>query len=268
MNVLAEIVKKKREEIAKLAEDGVPQSAVERSLGRRTIDVPKILARDIGAPLRLIAEIKFKSPSAGALSKKMSAAERAVAYANAGASMVSVLCDGPFFDGSYDDLENARAALDEANADVPVLCKEFVLDAAQLDVARARGADAILLIARILDRDELPALVLAAKSRGLEPLVEIANEEELARALETPALLIGVNARDLDTLAMDSKKAAALVADIPPDRVALHLSGVKSEADVSTVARGRADAALIGEILMREDDPSSLLTRFLEASDG
>ena len=268
MSILAEIVRKKREEIAKLNDEGVPQSAVERSLGRRTIDVPKILARDIGAPLRLIAEIKFKSPSAGVLSKKMSAAERAVAYVNAGASMVSVLCDRPFFDGSYDDLEGARTALDRAHPEVPVLCKEFVLDARQLDVARARGADAVLIIARILDRDELPMLVDAAKSRGLEPLVEVANEDDLARALETSARLVGVNARDLDTLAIDSKNAAALVAEIPPDRVALHLSGVKSEANLAEVARGRADAALIGEILMREDDPSSLLARFADAAYG
>ena len=268
MSILAEIVKKKREEIAKLTEEGVPRSAVERSLGRRTIDVPKILARDVGAPLRLIAEIKFKSPSAGALSKKMTAAERAVAYVNAGASMVSVLCDSHFFDGSYDDLESARAALDETHPEVPVLCKEFVLDAAQLDVARARGADAVLVIARILDHDELPALVDAAKSRGLEPLVEIANEDDLARALETSARLVGVNARDLDTLAIDSKTAAALVAEIPPDRVALHLSGVKTEANLTEVARGRADAALIGEILMREDDPTSLLARFADAAYG
>ncbi len=266
MSVLADIVKKKREEIAKLTEDGVPRSAVERSLGRRTIDVPSVLARDIGAPLRLIAEVKFKSPSAGPLSKKMSAAERAVAYANAGASMVSVLCDGPFFDGSYADLESARAALDDAHPLVPLLCKEFVLDARQLDVARARGADAILIIARILDRDELSLLVHGAKSRGLEPLVEIANDEELARALDTPARIIGVNARDLDTLAIDSKRASALVAAIPPDRVALHLSGVKTEADLGQVARGRADGALIGEILMREEDPSALLARFADAA--
>ncbi|MGH7326874.1 MAG: indole-3-glycerol phosphate synthase TrpC, partial [Polyangiaceae bacterium] len=105
-----------------------------------------------------------------------------------------------------------------------------------------------------------------AKSRGLEPLVEIANEEELARALDTPARVIGVNARDLDTLAIDSKRAAALVADLPPDRVAIHLSGVRSEADLTLVARGRADGALIGEVLMREEDPSALLARFADAA--
>ncbi len=264
MGVLAAIVENKKREVADMRARGGPPTL--RDLGREPIDVVKALTRPIGAPLRLITEIKFKSPSAGALSKKLSAAARAVLYARAGASMVSVLCDSQFFDGSYEDLQSARVALDREKIAAPVLCKEFVLDEMQLDWARAHGADAVLLIARILEGDTLAQLVDASIRRGLEPLVEVASEEELDRALTTRARVFGVNARDLDTLKIDSQKAIELVARISPDRVALHFSGVKNQDDLDAVARGRADGALIGEVLMREDDPSALLASFVEAS--
>ena len=134
--------------------------------------------------------------------------------------------------------------------------------------ARAKGADCILLIARILSETELGDLIVVAERLGLEPLVEIATDEELDRALATPAHLIGVNARDLDTLRMDPERAARLVARIPPERIAIHLSGLASEDDVRRVAHGRADAALVGEALMRQDDPSDLLSRLTVAAAG
>ena len=264
MGILAEIVENKKREIAELRARGGPPSL--RDLGREPIDVVRALARPIGAPLRLITEIKFKSPSAGALSKKLDAAARAVIYARAGAAMISVLCDRHFFDGSYEDLESARSALDREKLAAPLLCKEFVLDEVQLDWARVRGADAVLLIARILEGEALARLVEAAVRRGLEPLVEVTSEEEIDRALATRARVFGVNARDLDTLKIDPKRAAELVARVSPERVALHFSGVKNQDDLDSVARGRADGALIGEVLMREDDPSALLASFVEAS--
>jgi indole-3-glycerol phosphate synthase len=263
MGVLADIVENKKREVAVMRARGGPSL---HDLGREPIDVAQALARPMGAPLRLITEIKFKSPSAGALSKKLDAASRAVAYARAGAAMVSVLCDSHFFDGSYEDLQSARIALDNEKIAAPLLCKEFVLDEIQLDWARARGADAVLLIVKILDRDTLARLVGASLSRGLEPLVEVASAAELETALATRARLIGVNARNLDTLEMDRHACTALVENIPEDRIALYLSGVRSEADLDSIARGRADAALIGEVLMRADDPSELLKRFVDAS--
>lgn len=267
MSLLATIVAQKRAEIAR----GMPAPAA--SLPRRPIAVAQRLARSSSSsssssPLRLVTEIKFKSPSAGPLSRALSAGERAVAYAEAGATMISVLCDGPFFDGSYADLAEARTALRAAGLEVPLLAKEFVLDPSQLACAAEHGADAVLLIVRLVDRATLTSLVLRARELALEPLVEVVSEAELAMALEADARLIGVNARDLDTLEMDAERASRIVGAIPEGRVALHLSGVKDPAAVAEVSRGRADAALLGEALMRQDDPRPLLRRLVQAADG
>ncbi|HEX7664717.1 MAG TPA: indole-3-glycerol-phosphate synthase [Polyangiaceae bacterium] len=261
MGVLDAIVAKKREEVAALKAAAPPPK-----LARTPIDVFSALERAPGDPLRLITEIKFKSPSAGPLSRALSAAERAIVYARGGATMISVLCDETFFDGSFVRLAEARAALDANALAVPLLAKEFVIDESQLDLARASGADAVLLIARIVDEAALPALVDAAFARGLEPIVEVVSDAEIERALATEARVFGVNARDLDTLKMDPARAAELVAKIPRGRVALHFSGIGSGIDVSNVARGRADGALLGEALMRRDDPSAFLAELVHAA--
>jgi indole-3-glycerol phosphate synthase len=226
--------------------------------------VDSTLRRASGAPLRLIAEIKRKSPSAGALSTVLAADARARAYAAAGASMVSVLTDGEFFGGSWDDLVDVRRVLPHT----PILAKEFIIDERQLVEAASCGADAALIIVRIVPPDLLPKLVTAALHLGLEPFVEVVSEDELARTLATDARVIGVNARDLDALAMDTARATRVLAAIPPDRIAVRLSGIKVPADVAAVASSRADAALIGESLMREDDPAHLLSAFVNAASG
>jgi indole-3-glycerol phosphate synthase len=264
VSVLAKIVAAKRAEIAA----GLPSPASGSAPPHTPLDVVARLtrSRSAGAPLRLVTEIKFKSPSAGPLSRVLSAGERAVAYAEAGATMISVLCDRPFFDGSYAGLAEARFALRARGLDVPLLAKEFVIDPSQLVCAAAHGADAVLLIARLVDQATLTALVSRARELGLEPLVEVIDDAELAMALEANARLVGVNARDLDTLEMDAARAGRIVAAIPDGRVALHLSGVRDEAAVAEVSRGRADAALLGEALMRQDDPRPLLRRFVQAA--
>ncbi|MBX3203255.1 MAG: indole-3-glycerol-phosphate synthase, partial [Labilithrix sp.] len=209
--------------------------------------------------LRLVTEIKRRSPSAGPLSTALSVAERALSYARGGAAMISVLCDARFFDGGFAHLAEAREALDEAGLAVPLLAKEFVLHERQLVEAAASGADAALLIARIVDRARLASLVAHARELGLEPLVEVVTEDELAAALAAGATVIGVNARDLDTLVMDAARAARVLAAVPEDRIAVHLSGLKGPDDVTAVAKTDVDAALMGEALMREDDPARLL---------
>jgi indole-3-glycerol phosphate synthase len=258
VSVLADILDGKRREIEALR-------AVKRTpTSRRTVDVVEALRRH--AAMRLIAEVKLRSPSAGPLSRALSPQARALAYARAGAAMVSVLCDGPFFDGGWGDLGVARQALDAATLRVPLLAKEFVLDTRQIEEARDRGADAVLLIARIVDAAALMALVRAARAEGLEPLVEVVDEKELQDALAAGARVVGVNARDLDTLAMDAARTERVLASIPPGLVAVHLSGLRSAADVAHVARGRADAALVGEALMRQDDPGPLLAELVAAA--
>ena len=233
---------------------------------RENVDPIAALARRAGQPLHLVAEVKFKSPSAGELSKRLDAGARTIAYARAGAAMVSVLCDASFFGGGFSDLRAARASLDAAKLRLPLLAKEFVLDEVQLDLAAEHGADAVLLIARIVSPAVLAKLATAARARGLEPLIEVLDDNELAVAVACDARLIGVNARDLDTLAIDTDRAARILAAIPKGHTAIHLSGIKSAESVGLVARGRADAALLGEALMRKDDPEPLLRELVAAA--
>ncbi len=266
-SMLDKIITSKRAEVDAMRDDsdiedtwaptGVP--AFEAALRRAASGGPR-------PPLRLIAEHKRRSPSAGDLSTALSPGERAVAYARAGATAVSVLCDAPFFGGAWEHVGAARAALDGARLAAPVLAKEFIVDALQLTRARREGASAVLLIARIVTPAELKTLVSAARVADLEPLVEIVDEQELAAALDARARVIGVNARDLDTLDIDGARAARVLAAIPDDRVAVHLSGLRTPADVAAVAATRADAALVGEALMRLDDPSALLAEMVRAA--
>jgi indole-3-glycerol phosphate synthase len=211
--------------------------------------------------LSLITEIKRRSPSAGNLSTVLSVAERAAAYERAGASMLSVLCDARFFGGDYEHLAEARAA-----TSIPILCKEFVIDPVQLDAARAFGADAVLLIVRCLSAELTRSLIMAARERQLVPFVEVATEDELQVALDAGADLIGVNARDLDTLVMDAARAARVLTAIPAGVTRVHLSGLSKPDDVARIRASGADAALVGEALMRADDPEPLLRSLASAA--
>lgn len=252
MGVLDKILEQKRLELDGLRHRDLPATPPLRDTS---------LARAAGQPLRILAEIKHRSPSAGALSTKLSVEQRAVAYERAGASMASVLCDAHFFGGSYEHLAMARRA-----SNIPLLCKEFVIDEVQLDWARAYGADAVLLIVRCLDDATLHHLFTAAVAKGLLPLVEVATENEAARALAVGATTIGVNARDLDALVMDPERAARVIASIPKHITKLHLSGLSSPADVERIRRSGADGALVGEALMRQDDPEPLLRSLVAAA--
>jgi indole-3-glycerol phosphate synthase len=253
VGVLSDILAQKATELAALRKLKLPVPPARRDLSLRR--------EHNGGRLSLICEIKRRSPSAGALSTKLSVAERAAAYERAGASMLSILCDAHFFDGHYEHLLEARAV-----SQLPLLCKEFVLDEVQLDAARAFGADAVLLIVRCLSPARTIELVSAARQRDLVPFVEVASEAELAVALSAGADLIGVNARDLDTLQMDPARAARVLAAIPASLVRVHLSGLVGADDVQRIKSSGADAALVGEVLMRADDPEPLLRSLASAA--
>jgi indole-3-glycerol phosphate synthase len=250
--VLGRILAQKRDDVASLRQRRLPAPGPRRALD---------LHRMPGQALRLITEIKRRSPSAGALSTHLGVGERAAAYERGGASMISVLCDETFFDGRFEHLAEARAA-----SSLPLLCKDFVIDEVQLDAARSYGADAVLLIVRCLDDEPLRALVAAARQRELEPFVEIVDGTEAARALDAGATLIGVNARDLDSLVMDAERARTTLAALPDSVTRVHLSGLAKPEDVAAVARGPAHAALLGEALMRLDDPSPLLASLVASA--
>jgi indole-3-glycerol phosphate synthase len=250
--VLAEILATKAAEVKTLRQQRFGAGPPRR---------PVALARRPGEPLRLITEIKRRSPSAGPLSTKLGVVERALAYERGGASMVSVLCDARYFDGSFEHLAAVRAA-----TALPLLCKEFVIDEVQLDAARSHGADAVLIIVRCLEPPRVGALVRAARERDLEPFVEAASEDEARLAVDAGATLVGVNARDLDNLVMDGARAARILEALPATVVSVHLSGLKTPEAVAAVARGPAHAALIGETLMRRDEPEPLLRELVAAA--
>jgi indole-3-glycerol phosphate synthase/phosphoribosylanthranilate isomerase len=207
--------------------------------------------------LGAIAEIKRRSPSAGALRPDADPARIAPAYAAAGAAAISVLVDERF-GGTWDDLRAARAA-----TEAPLLAKGFFSTPEHLRTAKEAGADAVLLLLRDLDDDRVRALVGAADGLELDTLVEAHDAEELRRAVALDAPIVGVNARDLSTFAIDRRAQLELVASVPRDRVVIAESGIESRAQGAAAELAGADAILVGSALMRAADPAAKLTELL-----
>ncbi len=214
----------------------------------------------LAAPgMSLIAEIKRRSPSKGDLNPSLDPATMAKSYEHAGARAVSVLCEPEFFGGSSDDLVAAREA-----TDVPVLWKDFVLERVQLEEARSKGADAALLIVRMLD-DELASLVAACRELGLMPLVEIFNEEDLRRALDAGADVVGVNHRDLETFEEDPEATKRLRPLVPDDVILVAESAIETRADVEALEAIGVQAMLVGEAIVTAGDPEAKIRELLGA---
>jgi indole-3-glycerol phosphate synthase len=206
------------------------------------------LARETVA---LIAEVKRRSPSKGAINPSLDAAAQARAYEQGGASAISVLTEPSHFGGSADDLTEVVAAVR-----VPVLKKDFHVHPVQLLEAKALGAAAALLIVRALSPDELTTLCDFARAIELETLVEVRDENELARALAAGARVIGINNRDLETLKIDPATARRLLPLIPRDVIAIAESGMQNAADVEAAAAAGADAVLVGSFVSAAPDPA------------
>jgi len=201
------------------------------------------------APPAVIAEVKRASPSAGRIADEQDPGRRAAAYEAAGAAAVSVLTEPRHFDGSLADLRAVRLS-----TTVPVLRKDFLIHPAQVIESRAEGADAVLLIAAALSEPELKGMLAAAADLGLGALVEAHSREDLEKALATDAEVVGVNARDLETLEVDGERALALLARVPAERLAVMESGVSSPEHVRRAMDAGARAILVGEALMRAAD--------------
>jgi indole-3-glycerol phosphate synthase len=202
--------------------------------------------------LAVIAEIKRRSPSKGALDATLDPAGLAEAYAQGGASCLSVLTDEEFFAGSVADLQAAR----DATA-LPVLRKDFTVDARDVADARLMGADAVLLIAAALDELELIDYVELAAELHLDALVEVHDEPELDEALEAGATLIGVNQRELFTFEVDDERAERMAKAIPGGVVSIAESGIRDAADAQRLAAAGYDAILVGESLVTAPDPAA-----------
>ena len=214
---------------------------------RPSIDAEAVLRQD---GVSVIAEVKRSSPSKGVLAEIADPAHLASEYEAGGAHVISVLTEQRRFGGSLDDLAAVRAAVD-----IPVLRKDFIVSGYQLWEARAYGADIALLIVAALDQPALESLIERARTIGLTPLVEVHDEDEVRRAVDAGATIIGVNVRNLKTLEVDREVFARVAPSIPSSCVRIAESGVRGPHDLLAYAHAGADAVLVGESLVVGGDP-------------
>ena len=204
----------------------------------------------------VIAEVKKASPSKGLICENFDAVNTAKSYEQAGAACLSVLTDQHYFQGHDDYLKQARAAVS-----IPVLRKDFIIDAWQIYQSRALGADCILLIVAALADPQLYELTVLAKELGMDVLMEVHNHEELVRALNTPARLIGINNRNLKTFVTSLDTSVELAKEVPDDRIVISESGIHSTDHVKMLQKNTINAFLVGEAFMRKDNPGAELSR-------
>lgn len=256
--MLESIVAGVREDLAMREQQTSMESLKERaSRLPSAIDARQILARD---EVAVIAEVKRSSPSKGELAEIADPASLATEYEAGGASVISVLTEERRFEGSLSDLDAVRAKVD-----IPILRKDFIVSSYQLWEARAAGADMALLMCSVLDQSALVSLVERAESIGLTPLVEVHDADEVARAVDAGARVIGVNARDLKTLEVDRDNFAKVVPAIPAGIVKVAESGVRGPHDLIAYANAGADAVLVGESLVTGKDPRSAVNDLVTA---
>lgn len=257
-DILDKIIAVKREEIAQ-AIKRKPLAVVREDAESR------VLTRDFVGALRakisagqpaVIAEVKKASPSKGVLRADFIPADIAQSYAEHGAACLSVLTDRQFFQGSVDYLKQARAS-----CALPVLRKDFMVDAYQVYEARVMGADCILLIAACLDDAQMKALEALAFSLDMAVLVEVHDEAELERALKLRTPLVGINNRNLKTFEVSLDTTLSLLGKVPADRLLVTESGISTPADVKRLREARVNAFLVGEAFMRADDPGVALAQ-------
>jgi indole-3-glycerol phosphate synthase len=211
-----------------------------------------------GESVAVIAEVKRRSPSKGELVPSLDVAALARRYERAGASCMSVLTDSEHFGGSINDLQTARAA-----TDLPVLRKDFTVDLRDVCDARLMGADCVLLIAAVLSQGELRDMLSLARDIGIDALVEVHDEREVARAVECEAALIGVNQRDLVTFDVDHERAVRMGSVIPEACVRVAESGIRGRDDATSLASAGYDALLVGEHLVRAADTMAALSELI-----
>jgi len=240
----------------------VPQADLETRLSARGEDRPfrEALVRP---GLSLIAEFKRRSPSAGDISAGAIVGEQVQAYERGGAAALSVLTDERHFGGSLADLRDAMAA-----CDLPILRKDFIVDPYQLYEAAVNGADAVLLIVRALDDAALESMYVEARGLDLDCLVEVHDDEELQRALELDADVIGINNRDLDSGTVDIATTYELMPDVPAGKTVVAESGISSRAELDELERVGVDAVLMGEALMGSADPEAKVRELTGHDEG
>ena len=254
--ILDRIIAAKKEEV-ELTRRRMPLARIEQAAW----SAPP--ARDFRAALAgrdcaIIAEVKRRSPSRGVLQEGIDPVQVAAVYEHNGAAAVSVLTDGPFFGGSIEDLRAVGRSVG-----IPVLRKDFIIDPFQIYEARAAGADSLLLIAGILEQERLQDFLGISKSLGMTPLVEIHGREDLAKAHDAGAEIIGINNRDLRTFRTDTAKTLEMVVRIPEDRIVVSESGIATRDDIRGLMGVGVHAFLVGEALMAAPDAGKKLRELL-----
>ena len=259
-DILQKIVAVKREEVAaaRRQRDAASLRRDAESLGGVRDFAGALRGRVAAGGAAVIAEIKKASPSKGVLRADFRPAEIAASYAAGGATCLSVLTDEPFFQGSAAYLQQARAA-----CALPVIRKDFIIDAYQVDEARAMGADAILLIVACLDDGQMAELEAQALALGLSVLVEVHDGHELERALRLKTPLVGINNRNLRTFEVSLDTTIGLLREVPADRLLVTESGILVPADVARMRAAGVHAFLVGEAFMRADDPGAALAALI-----
>ena len=262
MGIIEQLIAGARQGVEERSRE-VPQADLESRLSARGEDRPfnEALVRP---GLSLIAEFKRRSPSAGEIAPPgTQVAEQVRAYERGGAAALSVLTDGPHFGGSLEDLREARAA-----CGMPIIRKDFIVDPYQLFEAAVNGADAVLLIVRALEDDQLRSLYEQARSIDLDCLVEVHDAEELERALEAEAEVIGINNRNLDEQTVDIATTYELMPDVPAGKTVVAESGISGRDELEELERVGVDAVLIGGALMSAADPEAKTRELTGADEG
>lgn len=259
--LLEKILEAKKAEIAKSKNKQVPAEASEQNFPHKIIGLKEVLDR---RGFSAIAEIKRASPSAGSIRGHLDVEATALNYRNAGAAGISVLTCGPFFNGTAEDLRVVRKAVD-----VPVLMKDFIFDRDQVLEARIYGADAVLLIMRILDDGAFLELAGLADSLQLQTLVEVHNKQELQRALSLVACwdnkILGINNRNLETLNIDLSTTADLMKTLSGYKITvISESGIRCREDVVKMKQLGVKGILVGETLLKKGDPGQNLKELLK----
>lgn len=259
-NFLARIVEQKRSKLEKkkseypLLAEQVIRPAAQKPSNQR----PFFVTLDRTDRLNFIAEIKRASPSRGLLRGQVDPAELGVAYESHGAAAISVLTEEDYFLGSLEDLKQVKQSVS-----CPVLRKDFIIDPYQVYEATAAGADAILLIAAILDSASLSQLLTVADRAGLSSVVEVHNQAELEKAVECGAEIIGINNRDLTTFRVDLQTTLQLAPQVPENKILVSESGISTADDIRLLREAGVDAFLIGEYLMKSPNPGKTLRELM-----
>ena len=241
-SILDQILREKQNEIKRLKHEEILANS------RSCLSIIKSIKQK--EPIGIIAEIKRHSPSKGELNGNVNPIKQAKEYEKAGAAAISVLTDTPFFKGSFADIESIRKVVD-----IPILCKDFIVDPIQIYKAKSVGADAILLIVAALDQEQLQNLYCQAAVLGLEVLVEVHNEEELLRALAIGAIMIGINNRDLSSFEVSLQTTVKLAKRFDREEVLfISESGMANREDVKLVREAGVEGILVGETLMKANN--------------